>query len=190
MITIIFAHPLESSFTASVCRTIEERCKEKDIEYCVIDLYKDGFNPVLNAAEREGFFDGVISQDPLVIRYQELLLKTDRLVFVFPLWWNEQPAIIKGFIERVCLPNFAFKYTQRGLTPLLTNIKQVDVLTSSNAPTMVLTKFSGNIIQKQFIKNIILPMTGLKSANWENIGLTGANAEKVSSHLKRIGELF
>ncbi len=190
MITIVYAHPLEDSLTASVRRTIEDRCEKSGAEYRVIDLYKDGFDPVLNAQEREGFFTGGTTQDSLVERYQELLRKTDRLVFVFPLWWNEQPAIVKGFVERVCLPGFAYEYTQRGLAPLLTNVKQVDVFTSSNSPTMAVTKFSGNIIQKQFIKNIILPMTGLKSANWENIGLAGASEEKLSEHLEKIGEQF
>ncbi len=32
------------------------------------------------------------------------------MVWIHPVWWGGLPAITKGFIDRVFLPDFAFKY--------------------------------------------------------------------------------
>jgi putative NADPH-quinone reductase len=34
----------------------------------------------------------------------------DHLVFAYPIWWGGAPALLKGFIDRVFLPGYAFKY--------------------------------------------------------------------------------
>ena len=33
----------------------------------------------------------------------------NHLVWIYPVWWGSLPAIMKGFIDRVMLPGFAFK---------------------------------------------------------------------------------
>ncbi|MGY3027849.1 NAD(P)H dehydrogenase (quinone) [Pseudomonas lurida] len=41
---------------------------------------------------------------------QSDILWATHLTFVFPIWWGGIPAVMKGFIDRVFLPGFAFKY--------------------------------------------------------------------------------
>ena len=190
MITIIYAHPLENSLNASVLKTVTEQCKKKGMEYKVLDLYKDGFNPVLKPEERTEFFTGGVTHDPLVKQYQGALSEADRLVFIFPIWWNEQPAIVKGFMERVCLPNFAYKYTQTGVAPLLTNIKEVTILTTAGGSTEAMKKYTGNIIENQFVNNIIKPLTGVESAEWINFGVGGSSPEQIKEYLASVASKF
>ena len=46
-----------------------------------------------------------------MIQIQKDILAADHLVLVYPNWWGTYPALLKGFIDRVFLPNFAFKYS-------------------------------------------------------------------------------
>ncbi len=46
---------------------------------------------------------------------QKEILDAEHLVFVYPNWWGTFPALLKGFIDRVLLPGFAFKYRENSL---------------------------------------------------------------------------
>ena len=45
---------------------------------------------------------------------QEEILAADHIVLVYPNWWSTFPALLKGFIDRVFVPGFAFKYHEKG----------------------------------------------------------------------------
>lgn len=67
------------------------------------------FDPVL----RHGFRADQ-ELEPDLQRAQQLLLWSQHLVVVVPVWWGSTPALFKGFCDRVLLPGFAFRYHQRG----------------------------------------------------------------------------
>lgn len=67
------------------------------------------FNPILTYGYR------LVSElEPDLLKIQQDILQADHLVFVYPNWWATFPALLKGFIDRVFLPNFAFKYHEKG----------------------------------------------------------------------------
>lgn len=63
--------------------------------------------------------------DQLVKDYQKKLSQSTELIFIFPVWWWDLPAILKGFIDKVMLRGFAFLEDKNtgALKGLLTNIK-------------------------------------------------------------------
>ena len=63
------------------------------------------FDPVLHHGYKE---IQELETDP--VHAQELIKWADHLVFVYPLWWATMPALLKGFLDRTLLPDFAFKY--------------------------------------------------------------------------------
>jgi putative NADPH-quinone reductase len=183
MVIIIYAHPLQEGICASIRNAVTEHLR--DIPYKVLDLYKDGFNPALTADERANFFNPKFETgDPLVKQYQTALKDTDHLVFIFPIWWFEQPAILKGFFERVCLPGFAYAYSQTGPVPLLNNIVKVTVLTASGDSTESLKDNCGDIIEKNFIGNIVHNITHTKDTKWLNLG--HASQSELNAHIDEI----
>lgn len=168
MVTIIFAHPKQDGTNGKIHQSILKYYKEAGISYTSIDLYEDGFSPLLTAEELDGFYNGTAT-DPLVKKYQDILLQTKKLIFVFPIWFNEYPAIFKGFYDRVCLGKFAFEYIPGGVLPKFTHIKRALVVTTSHAPTEVLQQKQGNMIENQVI-NHMLKTVGVEDSKWINFG--------------------
>lgn len=178
MVTIIFAHPKHDGMNGKVYHSILEHCMKACIDYTSIDLYKDGFSPILTKEELDGFYNGVAT-DPLVQKYQDILMKTENLVLVFPIWFNEYPAIFKGFYDRVCQGKFAFEYIPGGVLPKLTHIKRALVVTTSHAPTEVLREVQGNMIERQVIGHM-LKTIGVAESKWLNLGgIQEANEEQL-----------
>ncbi|SQI92446.1 NAD(P)H-dependent oxidoreductase [Aggregatibacter aphrophilus] len=148
--TIIYAHPYEQSFNHAILQRVRELLESKGEAYKLIDLYADGFNPAYTKEELALFNQGK-ALDPLVLHYQEILKKTDRLIFIFPIWWADMPAIVKGFEDKVFLKTLAYNPTLTGIKGSLTQIREAVVITTSTAPTWYLKFFCGNVIGKTMI---------------------------------------
>ncbi|MBU0590885.1 NAD(P)H-dependent oxidoreductase [Candidatus Micrarchaeota archaeon] len=102
---IIFAHPdNENSHNAAVLKHITQRLRGANRQFAIIDLYKDGFDPVLRIKNED-------KRNRLLIEnYSELITKSDRMIFIFPVWWYNLPAIMKGFIDLVFTSDFAYVF--------------------------------------------------------------------------------
>jgi putative NADPH-quinone reductase len=46
---------------------------------------------------------------------REKIKWADHLVWIHPVWWGGLPALTKGFIDRVFLPGFAFRYRENSV---------------------------------------------------------------------------
>lgn len=169
--TIIYAHPYDKSFNHAILETVTQKLKKQGQTYQVLDLYADGFNPVYKAEELALFSKGK-AVDPLVQHYQEVLNKSNRLILIFPIWWYDVPAIVKGFFDKVFLKTYSYHEEKSGLlTGHLTHIEEVLILTTSTGPTWYLKIFGGNVIQKAVLNNTFKTVgIGNKSRKWFNVG--------------------
>ena len=140
----------------------------KGEKYRLIDLYADGFNPAYTKEELALFNQGK-ALDPLVLHYQELLKTTNRLIFIFPIWWADMPAIVKGFEDKVFLKTFAYVPTATGLKGNLSHIKEALVISTSTAPTWYLKWFCGNGIGKAMVGHTLKGI-GIAKRRWLNFG--------------------
>lgn len=165
MTTIIFAHPWHGSFNKAILDSVLKALTEKTVSHQVIDLHKDNFNPVISEEELSNYCQG-INCDPLVKKYQEMILESDDLIFIFPDWWSGMPAILKGFFDKVFWKNFAFDDTNNIWKPLL-RIPKSMVITSSGQPTENIIKFGD--VYNDMIFNI-LKSVGIENTLWLNCG--------------------
>ena len=126
---IIGSHPYEGSFAVSLTKRIIESLEKKGERIVHIDLVADKFNPVMNDKDLSLWREGKYS-DKLVGKYINELEKADIIILPFPIWWGTEPAILKGFFDKVFLPDFAFKYGEKGeLNGLLTGKKAIVITT-------------------------------------------------------------
>jgi putative NADPH-quinone reductase len=154
-ILLVLAHPLTESFAAAIARTARDALEEGGHTVDALDLYREGFDPRLTASERAGYFDipyDVSSVAKLVAR----LKAADGLIFVFPQWWFDFPAILKGFFDRVFAPGVAFAHdTASGrILPQLENIKVLWVLTTTGSPWWIVRLYMGNPVRRLFRRGI------------------------------------
>ena len=115
---LIYTHLNPGSFTKAVSDEVTKTVEAEGHDVKTIDLYQDKFNPVLEFIDIEHMFMG--KEAPAdVKKYQEMISWADKLVFVYPLWWGQMPAMLKGFIDRVFTNGYAFVYTETGADGLL-----------------------------------------------------------------------
>ena len=102
--TVLLAHPYRRSFNHAIYERINESLKGAGVPSFSHDLYAEGFDPVLTVGE----LGKEPTDDTLVRRYAEELMESDLLFFVHPNWWGQPPAILKGYIDRVIRPPYAY----------------------------------------------------------------------------------
>jgi NAD(P)H dehydrogenase (quinone) len=175
-ITIVFAHPWHGSFNKAILDAVTQELDKLEKAYQIIDLNKDGFNPVMKESELAVYSKGQ-SVDPLVLKYQSMLDETNELIFIFPIWWYNIPAILKGFIDKVMLKDFAYTERPNSLKGKLKHITKTTIFTTSEAPTIYVNLIKGNPIKGVFIKGA-LNGVGLRNIRWYNNGMTTSGTRK------------
>jgi NAD(P)H dehydrogenase (quinone) len=130
---IIYAHPDTEPrgngyhIFSEVKRTLEAA----GIEYALIDLYKDNFNPVLR--KEEHYVSGGKEIASEVLAYQKIIADAGKIIIIHPVWWGGMPAILKGFFDRVLTPGFGYKY-ENGIPKKLFPDKKAAVFMTSAGP--------------------------------------------------------
>ena len=128
-VLLVHAHPVEESFNTSLYRMAQETLSANGHTVDCLDLYADGFDPVMPRSEWLGYHDTETNRDP-VRGHVERLLAAEALVLVFPVWNYGFPAILKGWFDRVFLPGVSFRIEDGQVRPCLHQIRELAVLTS------------------------------------------------------------
>jgi len=152
---VIYTHPYEKSFNAAILDKVLSCEEEPDL----IDLYRDGFNPVMSR-EDLGLYNQGGSSDPLVRNYQSRIAAVGRLIFIFPVWWYDAPAMLRGFFDKVLLRDFAFD-DRDGFRGLLE--KDVVLITTSGDRTLGIQEPLKSLFIEHLFKSI-----GIKKVTWMN----------------------
>ncbi len=129
----IYAHPLEESFHAAVRDAAMEGMRAGGHEVDLLDLYAEGFDPVLRAEHRRIYHDEAAIY-ATVGGYVERVRAADALVLSFPTWCFGPPAILKGFFDRVFIPGVSFTLHDGVAKPALTNIRRIVGISTYGRP--------------------------------------------------------
>jgi NAD(P)H dehydrogenase (quinone) len=103
-ILIINGHPDKESFCFALSAAYLKGAAASGAKVKEINIRDLQFNPNLEFGYRAR-----TNLEPGLMEAQENILWAEHLVWVYPVWWGSYPAIMKGFIDRVLLPGFAFK---------------------------------------------------------------------------------
>jgi Putative NADPH-quinone reductase (modulator of drug activity B) len=176
-VLLIHCHPVADSYSTAISQVVADALIKSQHEVRLRRLYFQGdrnecyggktFGSALTPEERVGYHverntqlreneEGMKLVASLEIQEAVKDLRwCDSIVFVYPTWWFDFPAVMKGYFDRVFLPGVAFKLpseetTDRtridsGLLPGLTHITKIGVVTTHGA-TFPVTCYIGKCI--------------------------------------------
>ena len=129
---VIVGHPNPESFNLTIARSYCDAVRERGHEADLRDLYRMNFDPLLR--DEELVAPGKAKPAADVVAERQTIGAADVFAFVYPLWFNAPPAIIKGYMDRVFGFGFGFgPIAQGGNAPLLEG-KRLLSFSSSGAP--------------------------------------------------------
>lgn len=181
-VMLVIDHPWPESFNhqmlAAAVRGLEAAGHQAD----VLDLHLDGFDPVMHVEDLEVYRFGQ-SRDPKVKGYQDRLLAAQHLALIFPVWWEVMPAMLKGFFDKVLLPDWAFREVD--FSPLLTHFTGATVLTTMGAPEAIHTSVEAALCRGT------LEAVGIRPAQWINyLAVSTVSQGRRDQWLREIEAMF
>ncbi len=96
-----------------------------------------GFHPELSAEEHRAHIVPGVGDD--LAEHAADLQWCDTLVLVYPTWWSGQPAMLKGWIDRVWASGVAWELPEGAnkLRPMLGNIRRIVAVTTHGSSKLV-----------------------------------------------------
>ena len=134
---VVYCHPSPDSFVAAARDRVLEALEGTDVVVRLNDLYDEGFDPVVSAAERRAHLDDGV--DPSIRSYADDLTWCDAVILVYPTWWAGQPAMLKGWMDRVWAKGIAWDLPDGAdrLSPRLKNVKRLVAVTTHGSPKYI-----------------------------------------------------
>jgi NAD(P)H dehydrogenase (quinone) len=134
---VIYCHPDPDSLAAAARDRVLVGLERAGAAVRLTDLYAEGFDPLFDEHDRRTHLQtGVVES---LRQHADDLQWCDTLVLVYPTWWSGQPAMLKGWIDRVWACGVAWdlpRGTDR-LRPGLTNVRRIVAVTPHGSPKWV-----------------------------------------------------
>jgi putative NADPH-quinone reductase len=103
-ILVINGNPDKESLCTALAESYAAGAEATGNEVTLLHLGELKFNPLLQHGYRKR-----TDMEPDLERALQLLLDADHIVMVYPIWWATEPALLKGFIDRIFLPGKVFR---------------------------------------------------------------------------------
>jgi len=174
MVVIIYAHPNQEGHCGEILKQTKKELKKTNTKYEILDLYKENFDPIYSQK------DYLNKKGPInkkIQAIQNLIKKDSKLIFIYPVWWNNMPAILKGFIDKVFTNDWSFTYKNGRPRGLLSGKARIFI--SAGAPSFFIKYVQKGRSYKVLSKDT-LRFCGIKSKT----GIVGKATSKVTIQKK------
>ena len=186
--TVIVAHPSQNSFNLSVAYAYCEAARQRGHTPILRDLYRMGFDPCLQEGEipRPGGFkpaDDVLAE-------RSIIADADVFTFIYPLWFNAPPAMLKGYIERVFGMGFGYGPIEGGGNTQLLKGRQLISFSSSGAPTEWVKQEGAWAAIRNLFDDHVAGVCGLTCLDHVHFGdiVPGLRTDVVNEHLQAVAK--
>ena len=192
-VLVVLAHPSQESFVSFLSSELITELRSGGHEICHHDLWTEKFNPVFTPFERLNHVGDVaekLKELPELRQHIEDLQWCDALVLVYPTWWSGQPAMLKGWFDRVLMNGVAWVLPEGAarIRPLLTNVRRLVVVTTHGSGKFIIA-LEGESGKRTAFRSVRLMLNRRVRCEW--IAMYGVDnatlrqREKFSSHVRR-----
>ncbi|RIW13446.1 flavodoxin family protein [Algoriphagus lacus] len=165
-IVVINGHPNPDSFNRGLADAYMQAASSSGAIVKEIRIAELDFNPNLQF----GYQRRMEWESDLVESWEKIKW-ADHLVWVHPVWWGGLPALTKGFIDRLFLPGYAFKYRKDSVFwDKLLSGKTARILTSLDQPGWYYWLMYGRPSINQ-LKKSTLEFSGVKPVKVSTFGV-------------------
>jgi NAD(P)H dehydrogenase (quinone) len=164
---LVLAHPNPGSFNAAMAHAYEAAASGLGHKVIFRDLYRINFEPRLGLGEIPGPAGFKPGDD--VVAERSLIGDSDVFAFVYPLWLDAPPAILKGYMERVFGMGFAYG-SQHGANEPLLKGRRMFAISSSGAPEAWLRSTGAWDASRRLVDQYFCELTGLVEAEHLHFG--------------------
>jgi NAD(P)H dehydrogenase (quinone) len=171
-IYIVFAHPSKQSFSQQVLEAFTRGLKDAGHSYDIADLYEMGFLSDMDEAQylRETSGNPDLPVPPDVEAEQANINRAAGLAFIYPVWWSDCPAKLKGWFDRVLTCGYAYLYDEKGGRRTRMSIEKAIVLCSAGHTVGHLEETGIADSMRRIMLNDRLLGVGVKHAHMEVLG--------------------
>lgn len=181
---VVLGHPDDESYCGALAQHYVDTAKAAGNDIRFVKLGSEPFDPVL----RHGYHQRQ-DQEPILVEFREGIEWAEHLVFFYPIWWGAMPALLKGAIDRVFLPGFAFKYRQGSqLWDKLLAGRSAHLFTTMDTPPWYF-RWVYRMPGHNQMKRTILEFSGVKPVKISSFGpVRYANEKKKAQWLTQVTE--
>lgn len=187
---VVYCHPDPASFTAAVRDSVLAQLRAAGAEIRLHDLYGSCFQPCLTQAEWRGYLESPANLTPVADAASDLVW-CDTLIFIYPTWWYGLPAMLKGWLDRVLLPDVAFMMPNamnQTIRPGLTHITRLGVFTTCGASRW-LTFFVGAPGKRTLLRGVrLLCAKRCRTAFCAHYLMDSSTLDSRKAHLTRVAQ--
>ena len=185
-VLVVYCHPDPESVVAAALERALAGLATAGHQVRITDLYADGFEPAMTADERRTHKDPGVGDD--LQPYADDLAWAEALVFVYPTWWSGQPAMLKGWIDRVWVSGVAWHLRDGAdvISPLLTKVRRIVVITTHGSSKLI-NALQGESGKRTMTRSIRAMCSKRVRTTWcAMYGVDRANASDRDDFLDRV----
>lgn len=186
---VILAHPYSQSYCHALYQRVVQQLEQAGHTVDRLHLDEEPFDPVMRGADLAVYARGQ-SADPAVCGYQARIDAARQLVFIFPIWWEVMPALLKGFIDKVFTKGWAYEPARIGMKGHLTHIERAVIVTTMNTPRWVYRWWYGDTVQRALARGT-LRKCGVRKVEWVALSpVSHATHAKRQAWLNQVASMF
>ncbi len=185
-IFIFVGNPDRQSMSTALAESYAKGAQAAGHEVRLTHIADMKFDPILHHGYR-----AIQAFEPDLVKFQEDVKWCEHFVVVCPIWWSSIPALMKGMIERVWMPGFAYNFRKGRIPGWYRRLKGRSarvIVTSDTNPFLLWFLFGGTI---NHFTRAVLRFSGFcplrRTWFWGMRKLQPAAAQKMLVAVERLG---